>query len=117
MTVKGPGVRIPLSPQDKNLPRKKRGFFMAFYVYILYSNDFDRYYIGQSADVAERLKRHNLGMETATKPYKPWILVCFIEKPDRGSAMVLERKLKNLNRPRLLAFIEKYGSGGRDDAP
>ncbi|MFW2478369.1 MAG: GIY-YIG nuclease family protein, partial [Sediminibacterium sp.] len=52
--------------------------------------------------------RHNSGYESATSPYIPWVLVCLIEKPTRSEAMLLEKKLKNLNRQRLLAFIEKY---------
>ena len=79
-----------------------------FYVYILYSSRSDRYYIGQTQNFNERLNRHNNGYESATSPYIPWVLVCLIEKPTRSEAMLLEKKLKNLNRQRLLAFIEKY---------
>ena len=79
-------------------------------VYVLYSPGYDRHYIGQTQDVIQRLKRHNSGYEKATSPYVPWMLVCKIEKPNRGEAMILEKKLKNLNRERLLAFIDKYGS-------
>ena len=81
-----------------------------FYVYILYSKKFDRHYIDQTQNVMERLIRHNNGYEKATSPYMPWELICKIEKPNRGEAMILEKKLKNLNRERLLAFIDKYGS-------
>ncbi|HRP16426.1 MAG TPA: GIY-YIG nuclease family protein [Ginsengibacter sp.] len=80
-----------------------------FDVYILYSQKFDRYYIGQTGDIAERLKRHNAGYEKATSPYVPWILICKIEKTSRREAIILEKKLKNLNRKRLIAFIQKYG--------
>ena len=83
-----------------------------FYVYIIYSPVFDRYYIGQTADFEARLQRHNKGIEAATKPYVPWIRKCVIEKISRAEAMILEKKLKNLNRVRLLAFMEKYGAGG-----
>ncbi|MBP6047416.1 MAG: GIY-YIG nuclease family protein [Ferruginibacter sp.] len=31
---------------------------MAYFVYILYAADFDKFYIGQTADVDERLLRH-----------------------------------------------------------
>ena len=36
-------------------------------------------------------------------------MVCCILKPSRGEAMVLERKLKNLNTADLTKFITKYG--------
>ncbi len=70
---------------------------MPFYVYIIYSPDFDKFYIGQTNDFNERLKRHNRGFEKSTAPYKPWILKFYVEKHNRSEAMVLEQKLKNLN--------------------
>jgi len=90
---------------------------MDFFVYILYSVMYDRYYIGQTQSVQDRLKRHNHGLEKATSPYIPWELVIYVEKASRAEAMILEKKLKNLNRARLHAFIAKYRSGGRDDSP
>ena len=80
-------------------------------VYILYSPDFDRFYIGQSQDVLRRVERHNSGTEPATRPYIPWEMVMAIPKPSRSEAVILERKLKNLSRERLIAFIEKYRAG------
>jgi len=82
-----------------------------FYVYILYSEKHNRFYIGQTNDIANRLHRHNSGSESSTKPYMPWAMVCSIEKNSRGEAMVLEKKLKNLNTEDLKKFIQKYGNG------
>ena len=82
---------------------------MAFYVYILYSDRYDRFYIGQTEDIDARLYRHNNGYEKATSPYIPWKLTCCIEKATRSETVLLEKKLKNLNREKLLAFIAKYG--------
>jgi len=83
---------------------------MTFFVYIIYSKAHDRFYIGQTDDFSNRLYRHNNGYESATKPYRPWELKCVIEKATRSEAMILERKIKNLNRIKLLEFISKYGS-------
>lgn len=80
-----------------------------FFVYILYSEKGNRYYIGQTSDVEARLHRHNSGYEKSTLPYMPWKLLCKIEKPNRSEAMILERKLKNLNTEDLRKFILKYG--------
>jgi putative endonuclease len=44
----------------------------------------------------------------SSKPYRPWQNVLLIEKNTRAEAMALEKKLKNLNRNKLLAFIQKY---------
>ncbi|MEZ4852844.1 GIY-YIG nuclease family protein [Flavobacterium sp.] len=86
-----------------------------YYVYILHSLGFDKYYIGQTNAIQNRLNRHNSGYEKATKPYLPWELVCVITKNTRSEAMALEKKLKNLNKIRIRSFIEKY-NGGRDDS-
>jgi putative endonuclease len=85
---------------------------MTFYVYILYSESYDRYYIGQTKDVNDRLRRHNNGFEKFTAPYKPWMLKCIIEKATRSDATIPEKKLKNLNKEKLKRFIAKYSQSG-----
>lgn len=79
-----------------------------YYIYILYSRSHNRFYIGQTNDIKERLKRHNYGIEKSTKPYIPWELIGYFEKQNRSEAMVLENKLKNLNSEDLLKLIAKY---------
>jgi len=81
---------------------------MKCYVYILYSDAFDKYYIGQTQDIADRLSRHNGGQVKSTKAYKPWILKFCLEKENRSEAMNLERKLKNLSKLRIIEFMERY---------
>jgi putative endonuclease len=81
---------------------------MSFYVYIIYSELYDKYYIGQTNNVTDRIKRHNNGSEKFTSSYLPWSLKCIIEKSSRNEAMILENKLKNLNRVKLIKFIQKY---------
>jgi putative endonuclease len=81
---------------------------MSYIVYILFSEKFDRYYIGQTQDIEARIIRHNAGSVLSTKPYLPWEVRCTIYKVTRSEAIKLERKLKNLNRERLLLFIGKY---------
>lgn len=49
-----------------------------YYVYVIYSVDFDRFYIGQTQDIHKRLLRHNAGLEFATKPFIPWIIKCSV---------------------------------------
>ncbi|MGB4819396.1 MAG: GIY-YIG nuclease family protein [Saprospiraceae bacterium] len=81
---------------------------MSYYVYVLYSETFDRYYIGSTQSVSERISRHNAGVETYTKKYIPWELKISLEKMTRSEAYQLELKLKNLNREKLIKFIKKY---------
>ncbi|MCG9900028.1 MAG: GIY-YIG nuclease family protein [Hydrotalea sp.] len=81
---------------------------MEYWVYILYSERSNRYYIGQTRNITERLARHNAGSENSTAPFRPWLLLWKTAKYSRSEAIILERKLKNLSRNRIKLFIEKY---------
>ena len=77
-------------------------------IYILFSEKFDKFYVGQTNNFSIRLKQHNDGKSGFTKLYRPWKEVLLIKKDSRSQAMELERKLKNLSKKRLVAFIAKY---------
>jgi len=81
-----------------------------FKVYIIFSEKFNRFYIGQTNDFDQRFQRHNSGMEKATSPYKPWSKIMVIDKTTRSEAIILEKKLKNLNTEDLKKFINKYSA-------
>ena len=86
---------------------------MKCFVYILYSEKHDKFYVGQTNDIEARLRRHNSGNSKYTASYRPWKMVCSIEKESRSLAMQLEMKLKNLSKHRIRKFIEKYASNHR----
>ncbi len=44
---------------------------MEHFIYILYSDSRDRFYIGSCAEVSKRLIRHNAGATTSTKSGRP----------------------------------------------
>ena len=67
-----------------------------FFIYILYSNTYERYYIGQTNDLSNRLRRHNSGYVRSTKYYTPWELAYFEEFETRAEAMKRESELKGL---------------------
>ena len=82
---------------------------MKFYVYILYSVAFDKYYIGQTNNLSRRLLEHNNKKAKSTMPYVPYTIKWNTEKSSRKEALILERKLKNLkSKIRLKKFIDKY---------
>ena len=87
-----------------------------YFVYIIYSHSTDSFYKGQTNDLFDRLNRHNLGQEIATKHGAPWVLAWSTSKPSRGPAIILEKKLKNLSRLKTLRFILKYSQGIPDPA-
>ncbi len=78
-----------------------------FYIYILFSNSSDRYYIGQTSDIQKRLTEHNnpSRQDKYTAKHRPWILVLsFQVSPDRGQAIIVERFIK---RQKSRIFLEK----------
>jgi len=81
-----------------------------YFVYILYSEKFEKFYVGQTNNIESRLEKHNKGLVNSTMPYIPYCLMFVIQKASRSEAMVLEKKIKNLSKQRILEFIEKYSS-------
>ncbi|MBS3737697.1 GIY-YIG nuclease family protein [Mesohalobacter halotolerans] len=66
-----------------------------FYVYVLYSKKFDRYYVGMTVDIERRLSEHNSGKMISTKAYKPWIIAHFEVLNTRKEARKREKYLKS----------------------
>jgi putative endonuclease len=76
-----------------------------FFVYIIESEESKRYYIGQTENLQERLKRHNEGKNLSTKAYIPWQLKWWKEFDSRSEAVKAEIKLKSIKKR---AGLEKY---------
>jgi len=57
-----------------------------FYVYVLYSKEFNRTYTGMTIDIEKRLKEHNLRQNTSTKAYVPWEIIYKEELETRQQA-------------------------------
>ncbi|NAS12459.1 GIY-YIG nuclease family protein [Poritiphilus flavus] len=66
-----------------------------YQVYVLYSNDFNRYYIGMSVDAKKRLAEHNSGRTKSTSPFTPWKLVHVETYHTRPEARKREKYLKS----------------------
>ena len=82
----GRGFEPPHPPQSKCL----------YYIYILYSQASDLYYVGYSNDYKRRLKQHNAsGKNTYTSKHKPWIIkVVFECGKNETDAIRLEKFIK-----------------------
>jgi putative endonuclease len=65
-----------------------------FYVYILYSQSLQRYYVGLTESVEKRLKEHNTGKSKSTRTGVPWKLVHMESFQTRSEAMQQEQKIK-----------------------
>lgn len=68
---------------------------MCFYVYAISSVNRNYIYVGLTSNIEERLKRHNLGYERTTKPYKPFVLLYSEMCNDRISARIREKYWKS----------------------
>ncbi len=66
-----------------------------FFVYILFSDEFGKSYIGFSQDLMKRLEEHNKGETRSTKPYVPWRIVHYDEYFTREEARKREKYLKS----------------------
>ena len=69
-----------------------------FYIYIIYSESADKYYVGHTNDVERRIAEHNSNPRmTFTHKFRPWKLMAhFPVNENRGDAMRIEKKIKKL---------------------
>jgi putative endonuclease len=65
---------------------------MPYYVYILYSAQKDKYYIGQTEDVDRRLQEHNIRKNLGADD---WVLKYKEVFDSRGEAVKRELEIKN----------------------
>ena len=65
-----------------------------FFVYILYSKSLDRYYVGHTASLNDRIKRHNSGRSKATKGGIPWAIIYTEMFENKADAYKRERSIK-----------------------
>jgi putative endonuclease len=67
-----------------------------FTVYVLYSIDFDKIYIGYTANIDDRMKSLN---EIATKGwtihFRPWIILFTEQYLSKSQAIIREKQLKS----------------------
>jgi putative endonuclease len=66
-----------------------------FFVYILYSANLDRFYVGSTGNLEDRIARHNGGRSKSTKGGKPWRLVYQEQFPTKSEACKRELQIKS----------------------
>ena len=75
------------------------------YVYILRSLEHDdRHYVGVTADLRTRRKKHNAAEVPHTSKYAPWLIKTYIAFADEKQAFAFEKYLKS---PSGRAFAKK----------
>jgi putative endonuclease len=86
---------------------------MNYYVYLLWSIQWKRSYVGHTEDIENRLMHHNSGFVRSTKAYRPWLMIHVEEYATRVEAMKRESWLKSPSGRKWIAgFIEKWQETG-----
>ncbi|MFT3981822.1 MAG: GIY-YIG nuclease family protein [Ferruginibacter sp.] len=80
-----------------------------FTVYVLYSDQYNKIYIGYTSDLVERLKSHNeLGVKGWTIKFRPWRVIYKEEWENKSDAMRREKELKSAaGRRQIRLILEK----------
>ena len=81
-----------------------------YWVYVLRSVADGRCYVGQTRNLADRVRRHNEGLVRSTRERRPLELVHFEVFATRGEAVRRERELKS---PEFSEFKGRLRSRGR----
>jgi putative endonuclease len=77
-----------------------------FTVYILFSEQLQKYYIGYtSKNVQDRLKEHLYNHKGFTAKAKDWNVIYKLERNSKYEAIMLERKIKKRGAKRFLNEI------------
>ncbi len=88
--------RVGSTPISGTKPQRYwlRLYYFMYFLYILYSKNHDRYYIGHCQDIMARLARHNNRKVSSTKFYVPWEVVYTENFVSRALASTREREIK-----------------------
>ncbi len=80
---------------------------MEYYVYILYSEKLDKFYVGHTKNVEKRLIKHKQTRKGFTSRAKDWIVVYQEEYKTKTEAYAREREIKNWkSRKKIVSLIE-----------
>nr|WP_322626418.1 GIY-YIG nuclease family protein [uncultured Flavobacterium sp.] len=80
-----------------------------FLVYTLYSNTRSKFYIGQTNELPDSLKRYNSSESLSTKSSISWKIIYSVGFETRVEIMALERKIKKWGAARYLRDVQyKY---------
>ena len=83
---------------------------MGFCVYIIYSPSVDQFYVGQTADLKERLSQHNSAFfeGSSTKKGIPWLLFFSLECCSRSQSIAIESHIKKMKSRKYYQSLVKY---------
>jgi putative endonuclease len=81
-----------------------------YHVYIIYSEKCNKYYVGHTGFLEQRLKEHNTGKGgDFSSSCLPWILVYHEQRASRSEAMKREKEIKSKKSRRYIEWLVKGG--------
>jgi putative endonuclease len=87
-----------------------------FFTYIIFSNTLDKFYIGSTENLKDRLLRHNRGCTKFTSKANDWKLVYFEVFNSKSDAIKREFDIKNKkSRKYILKLIESFNASEHPD--
>ena len=87
---------------------------MNYYFYIIYSKSLDKFYIGHSNNLEERIKKHNSNHKGFTGKANDWQIIYSEKHPTKEQAYARERQVKNWKNRKRIEQLAKKGSGHPD---
>ena len=85
--------------------------FMHYQCYIIYSKSVNRYYIGYTCDIEERIKLHNngfFGSKSYSSKASDWELFLLIPCETIEEAIYLESRIKRMKSRKYIENLRKY---------
>ena len=81
---------------------------MSCYFYIIYSKSLDKFYVGHTIDIIDRIKKHNTNHKGFTGKANDWILVYSEQFDSKPKACQREREVKAWkSRKMIISLIQK----------
>jgi len=82
-----------------------------YFCYILYSLSINRYYVGYTTDIDERIKLHNngyFGGRSYTHKASDWELFLLIPCETISNAVLIESRIKKMKSRKYIENLKKY---------
>jgi putative endonuclease len=83
---------------------------MTYYVYILYSETINQYYVGQTQNIEERLQQHRNSRNKSTKKASDWVLVYSEVFAFRADSVNRESEIKKKKSRKYIENLIQKGS-------
>jgi putative endonuclease len=103
--------RLNYHPEKSRFLLNIIAFKMEFCCYILFSHSINRYYIGYTSDIDERIKLHNTGYfggRSYTSKTRDWELYLIIPCVTIEQALSIESKIKKMKSRKYIENLKKH---------